>query len=623
MINNFGCIDHKEVVFGEKKTYIGGSNGVGKSTVKKALLWVLGFKDENGKEISDYRPCNADGIKNENDISVALVFDDCTIKKVSVREYTKQGEFKGNKVLCFKDDFPISTADYSAFIAECIPEECCINARRFLALDASGRRERLFRSFGTTELPTGDEYADIVPILEKSTVDAAIKKYREMLRGTKYERGLEKKLEMTNACIDELEHSERSTVDIEAIEKKKATILSAIEKNKQKADELKKRGDAFEGIATTVMQLQFELGDIVSMHSAKIADQKRAIFEQISEANERELKIKGAIKEAECVLVECEAKTAKLMARAAELREDNDNASQLCASDDDLICPVCKREYDEDKKHQIRIEFEQKKRERLFAAYDELEAITREAVEVCAKAKHTRKLLNELNADLTYNTEVIDKLSMTEVDSTPVEETDVYKKKLEEINANKGQVAELNEIEGQMSKLSLERAEMNEELAEIEKELARAKARESIDNRILELKETRKETVKNIADCNRILLALQKYKTECARILEREVNKHFNIVRFSLFKEQTNGELKDICTPCVNGISYDTNLNFAHRILAEMDICSTFQRAHGITLPLIIDEASSIDPWRLDGFEQQLIIIARSDDNELTIKKED
>lgn len=57
------------------------------------------------------------------------------------------------------------------------------------------------------------------------------------------------------------------------------------------------------------------------------------------------------------------------------------------------------------------------------------------------------------------------------------------------------------------------------------------------------------------------------------------------------------------------------NLNGGDRKLCEVDLCRGLQEMNGLNLPIWIDEANTIDPWRIPvDMEQQLILIGRTDD---------
>ena len=62
------------------------------------------------------------------------------------------------------------------------------------------------------------------------------------------------------------------------------------------------------------------------------------------------------------------------------------------------------------------------------------------------------------------------------------------------------------------------------------------------------------------------------------------------------------------------GTNYN-NLNGGDRKLCEVDLCRGLQEMNGLNLPIWIDEANTIDPWRIPvDMEQQLILISRTDD---------
>jgi hypothetical protein len=143
----------------------------------------------------------------------------------------------------------------------------------------------------------------------------------------------------------------------------------------------------------------------------------------------------------------------------------------------------------------------------------------------------------------------------------------------------------------------------------------------NIDERILELQKMRKVLAQKEADQQRILDLLKQFDRKKQELLTADVNKYFNYAEIVMFTPQLNGEMKDVCQLSVNGESYDRNLNVGAKMLTEIDICRAFQSKLGVELPIIVDEASSLDAWRVPTMENQIITIRRSDDKKLTVSE--
>ena len=131
-----------------------------------------------------------------------------------------------------------------------------------------------------------------------------------------------------------------------------------------------------------------------------------------------------------------------------------------------------------------------------------------------------------------------------------------------------------------------------------------------------------RETAQKIADEEKTLDLLEDFSRAKVNLLTDRVNRHFEIVRWQMFKPQINGGWEQVCNPLIGGTSYYSTLNHGNRILAEIDICRAFQKSAGVQVPIFVDDAESVDGWRIPQMDNQLIILKRTDDKALTIEGE-
>ena len=66
------------------------------------------------------------------------------------------------------------------------------------------------------------------------------------------------------------------------------------------------------------------------------------------------------------------------------------------------------------------------------------------------------------------------------------------------------------------------------------------------------------------------------------------------MVRFKMFETQVNGDEIETCEATVNGVPYSV-LNDARRINAGIDIINAICRHLGMTAPIFIDNAESVN----------------------------
>ena len=154
-LENFGKHSKFSTTLG-RRTYIKGANETGKSTIKRAIQFIFGVRDENGKEITGIRPHDENGVDKDDlqtIVNIDAVVDgaDTEWKKNYHQNLNKKGEFTGNSTDCYIDDIPKRTKDYDDYMSQILPNEVCINAMTLLNLDTNKRRKMLedaFRGIG-------------------------------------------------------------------------------------------------------------------------------------------------------------------------------------------------------------------------------------------------------------------------------------------------------------------------------------------------------------------------------------------------------------------------------------------------------------------------------------------
>ena len=116
-----------------------------------------------------------------------------------------------------------------------------------------------------------------------------------------------------------------------------------------------------------------------------------------------------------------------------------------------------------------------------------------------------------------------------------------------------------------------------------------------------------KELTIIIASCDKILAEIKAYKRAKIELVESNVNKYFDLVRWKFYAQNiTNDDEQEICTCIVGGKDF-VNLNDAMKINAQIDICNAIARTDDIFAPMWIDGAESVtEP--LGSLSQQFLL---------------
>ena len=110
------------------------------------------------------------------------------------------------------------------------------------------------------------------------------------------------------------------------------------------------------------------------------------------------------------------------------------------------------------------------------------------------------------------------------------------------------------------------------------------------------------------------IAAFSKAKIEA---VESRINHLFSIVRFKMFETQINGGEVETCEATVDGVPY-SDLNNAMKINAGLDIINAICKSEGVTAPIFIDNAESIN--ELMPTESQMIRLVVTEDDTLIIQ---
>lgn len=643
-LENFG--KHSEAIGGKpldiqlgQRTIISGCNKTGKSTIKRAIQYIFGCKDENGKEITGIRPhdengIDIDGLTTIAEMTVSVDGAENTLKKTCFQKKNRQGEYTGeDNTQYFIDGVRKNTRkSYDEFVQTILPDPVCMSAQEFFKQDTAGRRKLIETTFSNRTI---DEIIDQNPEFEElrgklranSVSDlksACNEKINGKGRGANHVDGLNDNLTKLIHQI-EFELSKKIEIDVAGLETQKKAIDEKISKLEERQEDISKEFEEQQKASDGILELKFELNDLQRKANEENNRKRREFEEEISSAD------MSAQQHGKTIILVNDKITSKKRDLAdyekyiVECRDKWNEANAIEFDENSLVCPMCGQELPEDKKGQERSKFEKCKAKKLADISDkgngwkqkiketkaEIEQLEK-SVEIATKQKEmAEKRSEELE-------EKLDKLPQSIDISDRPEVREIQRKIAEKEQAmNKGNGAE--EIR---HRLKSELDSLQSQLYEIQKQLDKAEENNQIDNVVEELKVKQRNVSQEIANVERELDLLKQFDRKKAELLESDVNSNFEYIKVKMTEPQVNGDLKDVCQIMVDGESYDRNLNHGARILAEIDICRAFQKAKGVCLPIIVDDCESLDGWRVPNIENQLIIIKRSDDKELKIETE-
>lgn len=631
---NFMAYAEKTFTFG-KLTSLSGMNGVGKSTVVTAYNWLFFNCDY---ELKDNPPIRreVDGISIDDiDTSVSAVIEidgkEVVVRKVQKRKYGKDGtSYKDDNVYYINEVAKTLTAYNEYFDIDMNVFKMCSNVNAFLSKKPAEMREYLFtlaESKTDYDIASAhEELAELLPLLGKYTRDEVIALNKKAVSDIKAE------LPVLKGQISEKERD---------IQTKNATDKGELlTKQKEIEDRLKTVADAkaendklsseYQTLSDGILELKFKQNEIERTANDELVGKRDALKQAISDIKSELSNIQN-----ECISMQrtIESLTAnvdyKNRIRNAKV-EEWQQANNRKFDENSLVCPYCKREYDENKKEEIRADFDTHKAEELKRITDagmaikaEIESTTAEIEEYKGKIEEKSITANNLNDEIASLRESLNAMPI----KADVSDNDTYKALQGEIEKKETLLKASISMSDVRANLKAEEITLNSQLIDIKSEIAKLDTVADAE-RLAELE--RQYTVKEQTQANaekilKLIKELDKCKNE---ELSDEINSHFGIVKWKLWELSKGGEYKNVCVPMVNGKSILTTMsNKGNRILGRIDICRSLQNINGFICPIWLDDAESLDVGNRRKLAEtvggQLILLIVNDSEKLTIESEE
>ena len=638
LLENYKGVQSFNQQFG-KTNLITGHNGTGKSTLYDAYTDILSGKMSDGSTTDNVRPHDKNGVDIDKvpvDRTITVSIDGTVseLKKSTVQDWkvargTKEEVFNGNKTQYAINGFAKKANEFTAFTEGIAPQETllmCSSARPFLNLAAKSTvnaRKLLERlsGFDSKDLLDSPEYADIKPLLEDETVEDAIRKFKkdQTLQKQKLS-GIEANIQYMNQKA--LQVPDTSAIDSQIKDLQTQIDSMQIEYQTNKVF-LKKREDLLNQIA----ELKAKKEEIIATVNAEA---KKA-----NEAALKEYRNAGAVvaqkeHDAEMLyrdLTEVQHNVTSAQVAIDNEREELDNLkAQKFVPNKSKICEysgaAC--EFIENRMKAINAE---KRKE--FEADIKKQMDDRKAM-IKAKTEELKAAESELK-------EAQNKYDKAKADATKARND--YGNLSPEAKGLQTETAETKEIDKQIAALEAKFregntiADRNEEIratgngyarqisALKEQKASMISVSENAKTSVAELTTQNEEESKRLGEIAQQIQKLNDFSNAKNKALSEAVNKHFRYINFKLFDTTQDGNEFETLKIMVGGTDYMNGLNHGARILADVDLVRGLQDMNHLNMPIWVDDAESVDEEAIPtGLEQQLFILRRTDEANLTVK---
>ena len=291
-----------------------------------------------------------------------------------------------------------------------------------------------------------------------------------------------------------------------------------------------------------------------------------------------------------------------------------------------MSCPVCHRTYSEEKLSEIKAEFEKNKAERLKFIKASGEDLKKNIKSIEKELKSLKDQQQALDGVITETIKMRDE-KQAEIDKLPVSADMFMDDNFVLINNEIADLEKELSTDDDTRKQELESAKnvAKTMLHQIMADIGVVDKNKEIDERIADLRKQRTEAETNKAKAEKILYQIEQFKKFKNDKLSDEINKHFKVAQFRLFRQLKNGSTEDACDVLVNGKEINTQVNQATQIIAKLDIIRGLSDYFNNLLPVFIDDFAlfTSDSDKQIVMDNQLIkLIATDGVNDLKVEKE-
>ncbi len=623
-LENFMCYAHAEFDF-YAITKIMAKNGKGKSTIATAYLWCLFNCDYELKDNPVVRR-EVDGKSvDDMDTSVELTLDvdgkEITMKKVQKRTYSKDGSSYKDDNKYFVNDVPKTLKDFNTYLdVDMNVFKMCSNVNAFLNQKPAEMREYLFGLVGdVTDLDIASqkaELAELVPLLEKYTTE----ELSAMNKATKTK--ITKDLPILDGQIKEKERDIqlKQAIEVSDLELQKNSLKVQIADCVAKQTDNDKLMAEYDKASSDVLDLKFKQGDLLRKANEENAKARRDIENRISNKQFLVRQTEKTIADTEKNIEYQQNTIDSINKNLQDIRNQWKAENERKFDENSLICPYCKQEYPEDKKEQLRADFDSHKAE-------ELKIITSNGNLFKDKLDKNKKILKDLQKELPQHKESLEMLNAAIADlekqlselpqEIDVSTTEEYKVLEQQIAEKEQAMHKANDISAVKAELKAQETALRQQLAECESQIVKSDTAAD-EQRLEELKQTRIDSEQNKANAEKILDLLDELDKAKNEALTEAVNSHFGLVKWQLFTYTKSGGYKTVCIPTIDNKSLlDCTSNKAKKIMGKIDICLSIQKICNINCPLIVDDIESLDSENVSNIikknKSQVIMLAVSD----------
>ena len=299
-----------------------------------------------------------------------------------------------------------------------------------------------------------------------------------------------------------------------------------------------------------------------------------------------------------------------------------------------LICPTCGQDLPVEQAEKIRSEFEQKKAKRIadeenvktsfYEAKDKkLTEITESGNKAATDLKEAKKSQAEAERKVTELKQKITSLAMeiqgkqAELSKLPesvdLSDNEEYQKITAEIEQAEEALKQMNNGSEQRKEITNKRNGFIRECAKIDAEINNIQRKKQAQDEAVErLYQAFRESSQKEADIQKRKDILKNFSIKKNERIAEMINPYFDEFQFNFLSYTQNNDPVEVCEMIRKGVEY-RNLNYSDKLIVQTDLLCGFQKIQGVSLPIFIDNAESINVSRRPVTNRQMVFLEVTD----------
>ena len=638
-MRNFRGEQERTTMFNQKgETFICGRNGLGKTRHFDAAIWLLFGKDTADRKDYEIKTRVNGEELHECETSVTGVFDvggrEITLKRAIIEDWVKprgatERVFKGNRTECAWNGTPISVTEYTKRVNEIIDGtlfKMVTNPEFFVNMKWQDMREQLMQIAGdVTDEAIAEgrpEFAALLDMISGKSLDD----YRKELNATR--RKLKAELDDVQPRIDQTQRMMPELVDVKKIQSEIKRIDACI------AEIDKSIGDVTAGVRKQyerAQDIQRQIGEYKMAQNQLLMDARAQEQEKATKANAGRRTVDVELKLLSNELTQAQSAVERTRAEWSRRRTDLDMAenNRRCLLEKwqtvhneqyagETICPHCKQELPQEMRNQAMEMFNTDKAERLNAIStdgkaiaERIEAYQQEIETLEAREREETERVEVLKKEVAHKKAVFESFSVVEPKEVQMSDISACVDLQSKIVALQ-ETLDTSVPESNTDDLQAKKREYMAQRDALRNQLSNADARKRCEDEIVRLKQEGKELAQRVADVEKQEFTAESFISTKVSECERRINEMFTMVTFRMFDYTQDGNAFETCIPMVNGVPYGV-ANTASKINAGIDIINALVKHYGVSAPVFIDNAESINA-RIPCDSQIINLVVTTDD---------